>query len=270
MANFDMSNFIVDRVLRGVALSNTEGEEDKVLFSINQITNPQLTVSSESTDAVDALGVPIQTFYRAKNAEFSAENALFDINLMAVQSGTEKVVASKEKKIVTPAFETIDIDGSATYTLKHTPIEAPKKVYFLNGDSTLGKIYTPGTGANADNFVLGTDNVTLTPPTGLKNGDQLFVIYEYEATQAVSVTNSAQNFPTGCKFIMEVLGTDVCDNTKLIYAYLIFPNFKLSPDFDWTVSTDSTHAFSGKAQQKYCSKDKELFQLVIPGDEDEE
>lgn len=260
---FDMSNFIVDRVLRGVALSHTD---DSVLFSINQITNPQLTVSSESTDAVDALGVPIQTFYRAKNAEFSAENALFDINLMAVQSGTEKQVATKDKKIVTPAFETIDIDGtSTTYTLKHTPIETPDKIYYLKGDSTLGTVYAKGTAASATEFSIAGKIVT--PPTGLVAGDQLFVIYEYEATEAVSVVNSAQNFPTGCKFVMEVLGTDVCDSTKLIYAYLVFPNFKLSPDFDWTVSTDSTHAFSGKAQQEYCSKDKKLFQLIIPGDE---
>lgn len=259
---FDMSNFIVDRVLRGVALSHTD---DSVLFSINQITNPQLTVSSESTDAVDALGVPIQTFYRAKNAELTCENALFDINLMAVQSGSTKQVATSEKKIVTPAFETIDIDGSASYTLKHTPIEDPDRVYFLKGDSTLGEVYTKETSATATNFAI-SGNV-LTPPKGLATGDQLFVIYEYEATEAVSVVNSAQNFPTGCKFIMEVLGTDVCDSTKLIYAYLVFPNFKLSPDFDWTVSTDSTHAFSGKAQQEYCSKDKKLFQLIVPGDE---
>lgn len=260
---FDISNFIVDRVLRGVALSHTDGS---VLFSINQITNPQITVNSESTDAVDALGVPIQTFYRAKNAELSCENALFDINLMAVQSGSTKQVATTEKKIVTPAFETIDIDGtSVTYTLKHTPNTSPERIYYLKGDSTLGQVYTKGTKADATTFAI-TDNI-LTPPTELAAGDQLFVIYEYEATQAVSVVNSAQNFPTGCEFILEVLGTDVCDSTKLIYAYLIFPNFKLSPDFDWTVSTDSTHSFSGKAQQEYCSKDKKLFQLIVPGDE---
>ncbi len=244
-------------------LSHTDGS---VMFSINQITNPRLIVSSESTDAVDALGVPIQTFYRAKNAELSCENALFDINLMAVQSGSTKTVASAEKKVVTPAFETIDIDGtSATYTLKHTPITAPDRVYLLNGDSTLGTVYTKKTSAAADAFAI-TDNI-LTPPTGLAAGDQLFVIYEYEASEAVSVVNSAQNFPAGGKFVMEVLGTDVCDSTKLIYAYVIFPNFKLSPDFDWTMATDSTHSFSGKAQQEYCSKDKQLFQLIIPGDE---
>ena len=36
---------------------------------------------------------------------------------------------------------------------------------------------------------------------------------------------------------------------------IIFPNFKMSPDFDWTIATDSTHSFSGKAQQEYCDKE---------------
>lgn len=259
---FDMNNFIIDRVVRGVALSQTD---DSVLFSLNQITNPSLSVSSESTDAVDALGTPICTFNRAKNAEFSAENAIYDMNLMATQSGTAKQVASDEKKIITPAFETIDIDGSATYTLKHAPKDEIKNIYALNGDGTLGTVFTKSTSASNSSFAI--SGSALTPPTGLKNGDQLFVIYEYEAAQAVSVTNSAVNFPTGCKLVLEVLGCDVCDNTKLVFAYLVFPNFKLSPDFDWNIQTDGTHPFSGKAMQDYCDKEKKLFQIVIPGDE---
>ena len=72
---FDMNNFVIDRIIRGVALSQ---KDDSVLFSINQIQNASLNCASESTDAVDAMGTPIATFYRAKSAEFSAENALFD------------------------------------------------------------------------------------------------------------------------------------------------------------------------------------------------
>ena len=242
---FDMNNFVIDRVVRGVALSQTD---DSVMFALNQITNPSLSCSSESTDAVDALGVPIATFYRAKNAEFSAENAIYDMNLMATQSGTAKQVASDEKKIITPAFETIDIDGSATYTLKHAPKDEIKNIYALNGDGTLGTVFTKSTSASTSSFAI--SGSALTPPTGLKNGDQLFVIYEYEAAQAVSVTNSAVNFPTGCKLVLEVLGCDVCDSTKLVFAYIIFPNFKLSPDFDWNIQTDGTHPFSGKAMQE--------------------
>ena len=113
---FDLNNFVIDRVVRGIAVS--QGDNDKlgiktgdVLFSINQITNPSLSCSSESTDAVDALNVPIATFYRAKTAEFSAENALFDMNLLATQTGTKKNVASSANKIAVPCFETIEITG---------------------------------------------------------------------------------------------------------------------------------------------------------------
>lgn len=273
---FDINNFVIDRIVRGVAVAQGANadlgiEKGDVLFSINQIQNASLTTSSESTDAVDALGVPVATFYRAKSAEFSAENALFDMNLMATQSGTTKQIASDTNKIVTPCFETIDISGEegGTYTLSHTPKEAIKTIYLMNGDGTTGTQYTAATTADADKFVI--DGKTLTPPTGLKAGDQLFVLYEYEADGkedgekgAVSIVNSANNYPVGCKFIMEVLGADVCDQTNLIYAYVIFPNAKLSPDFDWSIATDSVHPFSLRAMQQYCDKEKALFQIVIP------
>ena len=261
---FDLSNFVVDRIVRAVALSQTD---DSVLFAINQVTNPSLSVTSETAEAVDALGVPVAIFNRAKSCEFSAENALFDMNLMAVQAGTSKVSATAGDPIVTPAFETIDIDGSTSYTLAHTPNESPAKIYKLNGDGTLGTAYTKADEASASAFALA--GTTLTPPTGMVKGEQLFVIYEYNATDAegngaVSVVNSAKNFPVGCKLIVEVLGCDVCDQTNMIFAYLIFPNFKLSPDFDWTISTDSTHPFSGRAMQDYCDVQKKLYEIVIP------
>ena len=262
---FDLNNFVIDRIIRAVALSHTD---DSVLFSINQVTNPSLNVTSETAEAVDALGVPVAIFNRAKSCEFSAENALFDMNLMAEQAGTEKKVAAEGAGIVTPAFEEITIDGESTsYTLAHTPEEAPAKIYKLNGDGTLGTVYELADAASDTAFAL--TGTTLTPPTGLVKGDQLFVIYEYIAdgtagNGAVSVINSAKNFPTGCKLIVEVLGCDVCDQTKLIYAYLILPNFKLSPDFDWGMQTDSTHPFSGQAMQDYCDKEKKLYELVIP------
>ena len=48
---------------------------------------------------------------------------------------------------------------------------------------------------------------------------------------------------------------------------VIFDNFKISPDFDWSVATDGTHPFSGKAQQDYCDREKKLFSIVIPGEQ---
>ena len=270
---FDLNNFVIDRVVRGIAVS--QGDNAKlgikagdVLFSINQITNPSLNCASESTDAVDALNVPIATFYRAKSAEFSAENALFDMNLLATQSGTVKKVASSTSNIDAPCFETIDVAASKTaYELAHTPVGTPK-VYVLNGDGTLGEKVEIDTTAAGKVIAVSGKNVTLAAG-GYAEGSQLFFMYDYKAdgtegNGAVEVVNSATNFPVGCKFIMEVLGCDVCDQTNLIYAYMIFPNAKLSPDFDWTISTDSTHPFSMKAMQEYCDKEKKLFSIVIP------
>ena len=227
---FDLNNFVIDRVVRGIAVSH--GDNDKlnikkgdVLFSINQITNPSLNCTSESTDAVDALSVPIATFYRAKTAEFSAENALFDMNLIATQSGTKKKVAAEGSVIDAPCFETIDVAaGILTYTLAHTPVATPK-AYVLNGDGTLGEKVVIDTSANGKTIAISEKTVTLAEG-GYTVGSQLFFMYDYKAdgtkgNGAVEVMNSANNFPVGCKFIMEILGADVCDQTNLIYAYLV-------------------------------------------------
>ena len=258
---FDINNFVIDRIVRGVALSQ---KDDTVLFSINQIQNASLNCASESTDAVDAMGTPIATFYRAKSAEFSAENALFDMNLMATQLGTTKKVAGKDNAITVPAMESFTAKAGS-YDLNHTPKADPTEIYAINGDSTFGTKYTKATNADAEHFVYSNGKITL--PTGIVDGTEMFVMYEYESNEAVEVVNSATNFPVGCKFIMEVLGCDVCDQTNLVYAYVIFNNAKLSPDFDWSIATDGTHPFSMKAQQDYCDKEKRLFSIVIPGDQ---
>mgnify|MGYP003447651822 FL=1 len=199
---FDINNFVIDRVIRGVALSQ---KDDSVLFSINQMQNVSLNCASESTDAVDALGTPIATFYRAKSAEFSAENAIFDMNLMATQLGTAKKVASSTAKITAPAMESF-VYGTGSYELKHNPKTVPNEIYVLNGDSTFGKKFVKGTAASDSEFAI--TNKTLALPTGLAATDELFVMYDYETDSAVEVVNSATEFPVGCKFIMEVLGCD--------------------------------------------------------------
>ena len=269
---FDINNFVIDRIIRGVALSQ---KDDSVLFSINQIQNASLNCASESTDAVDAMGTPIATFYRAKSAEFSAENALFDMNLMATQLGTEKKVADATSKIVVPAMESFTVSADGTHELKHAPVGEIKEIYALNNDSTFGTKYIKEDNASDEAFSIAGKIITLPnlkksedDTATLTAGTEMFVMYEYETDKAVEVVNSAKNFPVGCKFVMEVLGCDVCDQTNLVYAYVIFNNAKLSPDFDWSIATDGTHPFSMKAQQDYCDKEKRLFSIVIPSDEE--
>lgn len=86
--------------------------------------------------------------------------------------------------------------------------------------------------------------------------------------------NMANDMTLTC---MKYTRKTICKNSSLllqrnnkvklsVYAYVIFNNAKLSPDFDWSIATDGTHPFSMKAQQDYCDKEKRLFSIVIPGD----
>ena len=63
---------------------------------------------------------------------------------------------------------------------------------------------------------------------------------------------------------MEVLGSDVCDPSKNYYAYIVFPNAKLSGDVDISFATDGKHPFTIQAMQEYCDDEKRLFSVMLP------
>ena len=264
MATFDINNFFFFFLLRGIMLSQTD---DSVLWSINQITEPSLSITSETSEAVDALGTPIATFNRAKSAEFSGSNSIIDLGLLAGQQGRDKEIADVGATITTPAFETIVVPtpNTTAVKLKHTPNTDPTVIYKLNGDDTLGAKMEYAAEAAAGKFTYADGSITF--PTDSNPGDEYFIVYEYEAESAVAVTGDAVNFPKAGKFIMEVLGTDVCDQAKLIHAYVEFPNARLSTDFDLSFTTDTTHPFTIQAMQAYCDREKRLFRIIIPNEE---
>lgn len=258
-----INNFVVDHVLRGIMVK----KNGEYMWSINQITNPSLNVTlSDTAQAVDALGTPIAEFDRGRSAEFSAENSLFDLGLYAAQLGREVEDASV-KAIDVPSFEEYEVTGveSEVWTLAHTPKSEIASVYLLNGDGTLGKVFKLGTQASADEFAYADGAITI--PTGLTKEDALFVMYEYEATNGAAVTANAIDFPKRGKFIMEVLGCDVCDQEELIHAFVEFPNAKLDGNVDYSFTTDGTHPFTIRAMQDYCNKEKVLFRVIIPDEE---
>ena len=250
-----IKNFIVDRLVRGNMYDHKDGE---LLWSLNQIQNPSLSMESESVDAVDALGTPIMSFDRSKTCTFSAENAIFDISLLGEQMGTEAVSGTR----TIPAFESLEVSGGKA-TLAHVPEGEVAYIYALNNDGSLGTQYKLGTTASATEFAINAKEITV--PTTVKAGDRIFVSYEYQGT-ATYVVNSANDFPKAGKFVMEVLGRDVCDATTEVYAMLVLPNAKLSASTEVSFDTEMTQGFELTAQQDYCSKNNELFTLIIPED----
>ena len=258
MANLNLSNFIVDRVISGVGYNS----KDEVVFKMDQCQNTSITCGSEATDIVDNVGSPIMTLYRSKTCEISGENAILDFNITAFQMGADKTVAGAGKTFVAPAQEVFEAKGG-TYTLKHTPIEKPAFLYALNNDSSIGEKYALETSGFA---VEGTE-VTL--PADVEDGTMMFISYEYTADAGVEIINSAKNFPKSCKLVLRVLGYNPCDKDNKLGAYIIFPSFEMSPDFDLSLNAGEAQAWSGKASQDYCSKEKALMKIVVVDENDD-
>ena len=262
MANLNLSNFIVDRVISGVGYRS----DDSVLFKMDQCQNTSITCGSESTDIVDNVGSPIMTLYRSKTCEISGENAILDFNITSVQMGTDKNVASEDNIIVAPAQEVFEVKAKGgSYDLKNIAIEAPVFLYALNKDSSLGEKYKLGTAASATEFAYSikkrtvgegeeakeVDVAVIDLPTEVAAGTQMFVSYEYNATSAVEIVNSAKNFPKSCKLVLRVLGYNPCEKDNKLGAYIIFPSFEMSPDLDLSLNFGEAQAWSGKASQDY-------------------
>lgn len=271
--SLDLSNFIIDRVLSGVGKSSS-GE---LLFKLNQMQNVSITGGSEATDIVDNVGTPIMTLYRGKTCEISAESAILDMNLAAVQMGAEKMTkASSTSKIIAPMFETIVVTADKTaYELKYEPKSAPSYIYALNTDSSLGDKYAyavdeegnKATAANAAGFVVSGRNLSV--PTGVTAGTELFVAYDYETDAGIEIVNSAVNFPKSCELVLRAIGYNPCEKDNKLGCYIIFPSFEMSPDFDLSLNAGDAQSFSGKASQDYCSAKKELMRIVVVDDEDD-
>lgn len=261
MANFDLNNFLIDRVRRGTMFSDTTGE---ALWSITQIKDASLNMTSETADATDAIGNVITQFDRSKNAEFSGTNALWDLGLSAAQFGSEKKIADAAEKIVVPMYEQLRVDGGKVI-LSQTPYGTTgaeiKYIYALNDDSTLGTKYTQGSTVSATDFTVDTKTKTISVPTGVTGN--IAVFYEYEAEAAIMLQNNAVDFPKAGKFMLEVIGKDTCDKTKTYVAYIVFPNAKLKTDMDLNFSTDGGHPFSMQMMQDYCDLEKRLYNIYI-------
>jgi hypothetical protein len=261
-----VNNLVVERIRRAVMLHSDTGE---ILWTINQITNPTLTLSAEQAEAVDALGTPIAKFDRAKTAEFSAENSLFDLGLLAAQSGTSVDTAASDNKYNVPYFDEIKVTTADTITLTQTPAAGTLKfIYAIAGDGTLGEKFTVGSSASGNTVSVAGKTVTFASGKA-PAGDYFFAYYEYEVDgttgkSADRVVATATNFPTAGKLIVEAIAVDPCSVSVMHAIYLCFDNAKLTSDLDITFGTDMTHPFTIECMQDYCDHERKLFTIVCP------
>lgn len=265
----NIKNFVVDKVRHAVAFDRLTNE---MMYHLTEVQNPSLGSNADSKQCIGADGAPIMTLYTAKSATFSAESALLDFGLMAAQYGTEMVDATAEATILFPAIEEFVLKQDQTeIVLANVPAGeagAEIKYIYVTNPGAVATRYELGEAASASTFVLAAADKKITLPTGLKAGDNVFVYYEYNATSGARILNSAKNFPKSSKFVLDVLGHDVCNKDTMYAAKILFRNAELSPNVDISLATDGNHPFEITANQEYCSTEKGLFEIFIPNAED--
>ena len=255
---------IINRAVRGTMFNKST---DEVLWTVDEIVDPSLECGGETVYATDAQGVQIAGFGRSKSATFSGSNALFNIDLMAAQMGTEKEMASADAKIIVPKFELIKVADPTKVTLTvkagQTVVDTSVKyIYSTNADKSRKAAFARATAASENEFAVSGNEITL-PTDAFAVGDRVAVWYSVEAEAGQQIVNSAKNFATGGKFVLEVLVAEPCDVNKEYYAYIVFGNAKLDDNFNLEFGTEASHAFTINAMRDFCSEEDELFTFMI-------
>lgn len=266
MATINFDQLVIDRILDGWFESKAD---NSVLAVLDQLQNFQIAVSSTTKDKTDAQGALIKRFYTAKQAEVTGENAIFSLDLSAIQAGNSKLTG---KDVTLPRILQV-ARSSEALKLPDTPIDGTMVVYGTldNGVLDTSKKYTLGSEAGEDTYAIATIEgvTTITLPTNATAYVQ--IKYEYtvaEGKSAARVNHDATNFPKECKATFRVLCSDVCDSETVRAFYIVFPKFQFSPDFTWTVDTESAQGFTATAFKDYCAKEQILFYIAIAEDSD--
>ena len=203
---FKLGDLIIDRISMGYA----EKFDGTPLYVLTQLSEASIEISAESRDAVDKDGTLIKRFWNAKTGEFTATNAMLNLNVMAAQSGNEANIATADNVIVMPKI--ITVKAGTTVDLNGFVAGNRITVNALGTNGAMGKAYTQDATASATAF--GLSGTKLTAPTDT-NEEQYVVKFDRNVNEGVYILNSADKFPKTVKLTMKGLCVDPCEADTL-------------------------------------------------------
>lgn len=259
--SFKLGDIMVDRVQFGYAEDITEGTP---LYVLTQLSTAEIAITAESNDITDARGNVIRRTYLSKTGEFTATNALINLNIVANSGAT--VNDAGDSELIMPEIKTVK--KGETISLGTVKEPATVKLNELTTDGTLSTAYEyNASGATATTFTV-DESGNLTLPTN-DTVEQYVVRYDRVVTSGVKITNSADKFPNAVRMILKALAVDPCHPDDLRGCYIEMPNFQLSPETTIGLASDNQEmSITGSLNINYCSVDKELFSLYWSDDDE--
>lgn len=259
---FKLDDIIIDRIQYGVA----EDFEGNLLYTLTQLSEATINITAESKDAVDATGTLIKRFWQGKTGEFTAQNAMINLNIVGAASGEGKVVATNESQIEMPKIMVVKAGEKPTLT---DYVQGTVTVNAISTNGAMGKAYTKSVNSEASETAYAlASNGELTLPTD-SNETQFIVKYMRKVKSGVTIANKSDKFPQTVKLTLKALAVDPCAADTLKAVYIEFPSFQVSPEVEISLTTDTQLNYSGALQVNYCSDEKVLYKIYF-ADEDEE
>lgn len=257
---FKLDDIIIDRIQYGVA----EDFDGNMLYALSQLSEATINISAEFKDAVDAQGTLIKRFWQSKSGEFSATNAMLNLNILGAASGEGKIVASEGNEITMPKI--IIVKAGSTVTLDNF-VEGSVFVNAFGVNGAMGEAFEIADAASETAFAI-ADGV-LTPPTAAEV-TQYIVKYDRKTISGVAIVNKADKFPQTVKLTLKALCVDPCSADTLRACYIVLPSFQVSPEVEITFDTEGNLAYNGQLQVDYCSADKALYYIYMAEEDEEE
>lgn len=265
---FKLDDMLIDRIIMATA-ENFDGE---VLYTLTQLQNASINITAESNDVTDRDGTVIKRFWRGKTGEFTAENALINLNIIAAESGPvgeAKQLADEANPITVPGLKVAKASNGTTVVLKNAT--GTPRVYGLYTNGTLGVEFQTGGQASDSAFAYNESTHTVTLPVNNEYTQYLISFKRVATENAVVIRNKADKFPGTVRLILKVLYVDPCSADTVRCAYIELPSFQVSPEAEITIGSDSqTINYSGQLQVDYCSADKALYNIYCIEDDYED
>ena len=261
---FKLGNYAVKEVIYGVA----QDFNGNLLYTLDQLTNAQVEVSSDPTEITDKRGNIIRQIYNNKTATFTATSALASPVLLNANSGSAIEYASSTNTIVMPNIVTVAPGGTLDITEAKSGTVKVMGIYNNGANGAVLTSITSGTPTYDDatgtyTYLEDTSAHTIKMPSGNDTPSLYLVKYDYDAEGGMKMTNLADKFPKTVRLTLYCAVMDPCsDEYKAAYLYL--PSF--TPDPSVTVSFDSENQevdFNGSVNLDFCGTEKLLYAVYF-------
>lgn len=257
--SFKLDDIIIDRIQMAVA----EDFDGNLLYTLTQLSDATINITAESKDAVDAQGTLIKRFYNGKQGEFTANNAMLNLNVVGAASGEGKVIVSANAEVTSKAMPKIMTVKAGTTVELGDYVEGTVVVNALSTNGAMGKAYSLEEGE------FSISEGILTPPVD-EDETQFVVKYERNVTEGAYIINKADKFPGTVRLTLKALCVDPCHADTLRACYIVLPSFQVSPEVEISLTTDGQLSYKGALQVDYCSADKALYEIYIAAEDEEE